>query len=91
MPQTNTRTTVAIPYELLEAVDQAVSQGLARSRNEFLALALRNQLAQCRRQEIDEAFAGMASDPDYQQESLEITRAFETSDWESLTLRDQSS
>ena len=86
MPQTRARTTVVIPPDLLEAVDRAVSEGLARSRNDFLALALRNQLAQCRRATIDAAFAGMADDGDYQREAVEITRAFETADAEALDI-----
>lgn len=84
MPQARARTTVVIPPELLEAVDRAVSEGVARSRNEFLAQALRNQLALCHRAAIDEAFAGMADDSDYQREAVEVTRAFETVDAEAL-------
>lgn len=41
----NVRTTVALPEELLAAVDRAVQEGRARSRNEFLSLALRQELA----------------------------------------------
>jgi hypothetical protein len=80
MAQSRARTTVVIPPDLLEAVDRAVLDGLAESRNEFLALALRNQLVACRRATIDAAFVEMVSDLDYQRESLELTRAFETAD-----------
>ncbi len=78
------RTTVAVPADLLTAVDAAVKKGKARSRNAFLEEALRNHLAASKREEIDAAFSQMASDPDYQQESLEITEEFAASDWEAL-------
>ncbi len=86
MPQARARTTVTIPADLLEAVDRAISEGFARSRNEFLAVALRKQLAELRRTAIDEAFAGMASDSAYQREATATVRAFETADWEALVI-----
>lgn len=90
MPRPRTRTTVTIPLALLEAVDRAVEEGLARSRNDFLAMALHNQLAQCRRTAIDTAFAGMATDAEYQQEAREVLRDFEAADWEALGIAEQS-
>ena len=39
------RTTLALPVDLLEAVDQAVRAGKARSRNELVTMALRRELA----------------------------------------------
>ncbi|AFZ28876.1 hypothetical protein Glo7428_0267 [Gloeocapsa sp. PCC 7428] len=39
------RTTLSVPTELLEATDRAVQQGHACSRNEFVAIALRHELA----------------------------------------------
>ncbi len=86
MPVARVRTTVAIAADLLEAVDGAVREGLARSRNEFLNAALKNQLAASRRAAVDAAFAGMADDPEYQQEALQIAAEFETADHESLEL-----
>ncbi len=86
IPQTRVRSTVTIPANLLEAVDRAISEGFAKSRNEFLAMALRNQLVAFRRTAIDAAFAGMATDPDYQREATATTRAFETADWEALAI-----
>ena len=80
------RTTVAIAADLLEAVDSAVQEGIARSRNEFLDVALKNQLAASRRAAIDAAFAGMADDSDYQREASRIAAEFETADHESLKL-----
>lgn len=84
MAATKVRTTVAIAENLLRAVDAAVRQGGAASRNEFVALALENQLAASRRQAIDAAFAEMARDPIYQREALEIADEFGSADWESF-------
>ena len=54
------RTTLALPADLLAAVDQAVQAGHARSRNEFVARALQRELAAQQRAAIDAAFAAMA-------------------------------
>lgn len=70
------RTTVTLPAELIAAIDQAIREGVAKSRNEFLAGAVRKQLAEYCRAKIDAAFTGMASDPDYQQEAIEIAEEF---------------
>ncbi len=86
MPATKVRTTVAIAESQLRAVDAAVQQGSAASRNDFVALALRNQLAAWRRQAIDASFAEMASDPVYQCEALEIADEFGSADWESFRI-----
>ena len=86
LPVARIRTTVAIAEDVLAAVDDAIQEGLARSRNEFLETALKNQLAASRRAAIDAAFARMAEDADYQQEALEIAAEFESADRESLEL-----
>ena len=39
------RTTLTIPRELLEATDKAVMEGKAKNRNDFVAQALRRELA----------------------------------------------
>ncbi len=85
VPQARVRTTVAIPRDLLVAVDRAVRDGLAKSRNDFLAAALHRELRAHRRRTIDAAFAGMATDPDYQREALAMTREMEATDWETLS------
>jgi len=91
MSATRVRTTVAIAENLLRAVDAAVQQGSAASRNEFVALALQNQLAASRRQAIDAAFAEMARDPIYQREALEIADEFGAADWESFRIAESDS
>lgn len=70
------RTTLAIPADLLAATDLAVREGKARSRNEFVAMALRHELAAQKRAEIDAAFAQMAQDREYQAEASAIAREF---------------
>jgi hypothetical protein len=70
--------------DLLQAVDQAVREGKARSRNEFVATALRHELAAQERMAIDAAFAGMAEDPAYQAAARAISAEFATADWEAL-------
>ncbi len=86
VPQPRVRTTVAIPRDLLFAVDRAARDGLAKSRNDFLAAALRRELRAHRLRTIDAAFARMAADPDYQWEALAVAREMETADWETLQM-----
>ena len=78
------RTTVALPKELLDAVDHAVDTGIAKSRNDLLAAALRQYLATQRRTAIDTAFAGMASDTEYLTEVDVLDRGLDRSSWETL-------
>ena len=80
------RTTLTLPAELLEAADRAVQQGLARSRNEFVAQALRHELAAQKRAEIDAAFAAMADDQEYQAEAMTIADEFAKADWEAFQI-----
>lgn len=80
------RTTLTIPAELLEATDLAVSEGTARSRNEFVALALRHELAAQKRARIDAAFAEMAQDYEYQKDAEQISNEFAAADWEAFKL-----
>lgn len=86
-PQTNVvRTTLAIPGDLLAAIDRAVREGKVKSRNEFVALALRHELAAQKRAEIDAAFTEMAQDGEYQAEAEAIAREFDRSAWEAFEL-----
>ncbi len=84
MPEARTRTTIALPTNLVTAVDAAVRDGRARSRNDFFAAAVRLQLAAHQRDAVDAAFAEMASDQAYQEEALLIAGEFECADWETL-------
>ena len=80
------RTTLTLPVDLLEAVDQIVRAGKARSRNDLVARALRHELAAQQRAAIDTAFAEMAQDPMYQAEASKIVTEFASGDWEAWRL-----
>ncbi len=80
------RTTLALPADLLAAVDQAVQEGQARSRNEWVARALQRELAAQQRAALDAAFAAMATDPAYQAEAAALAAACVPADWEALRL-----
>jgi metal-responsive CopG/Arc/MetJ family transcriptional regulator len=84
MPDAKVQTTLEISPDLLDAVDTAVRDGEAASRDEFVTTALRHELAARRRVEIDAEFALMADDPEFQREALEIASEFATADWEAL-------
>ena len=81
---TRTRTTVALPTELLEGIDAAVKGGLTPTRNEFLAAAVRHELERIRREAVDREFEMMAEDPIYQRESREISEEHRVAGWEAL-------
>ncbi|MGH8063646.1 MAG: ribbon-helix-helix domain-containing protein [Candidatus Entotheonellia bacterium] len=83
------RTTLALPVDLLEAVDQAVRAGKARSRNELVTMALRREFAAQERAAIDAAFAAMADDPAYHAEARELATAFAAADWEALRIAEE--
>jgi hypothetical protein len=61
-------------------------EGKAKNRNDFVAQALRRELAIQKRSEIDAALAEMANDPDYQAEVLKLEVEFATAQWEALQL-----
>ncbi|MGL5832583.1 MAG: ribbon-helix-helix domain-containing protein [Waterburya sp.] len=80
------RTTFTIPIKLLEATDQAIKSGKAKSRNEFMAMALQREIAAQKRAEIDEALTEMLQDPEYQAEVLKLEAEFANAQWEALKL-----
>ena len=78
------RTTITLPLQLLKATDKAVAEGKAKNRNEFVAQALRRELAKIKRGEIDAALTEMTQDPDYQAEVLQMEAEFASAQWEAL-------
>ena len=90
MPVRRVRTTIALPVDLLEAMDAIVRGGVAESRNAFLERAIRLQLAASRRAGIDAEFARMATDPLYQDEAVQIAEEFAEADWEALRTTERS-
>lgn len=90
MKSKTVRTTLALPSELLQATDAVVNQGKAKSRNEFIAQALKHELAALKRAEIDAALAEMASQSEYQTEVLKMEAEFASSSWEALQLGEET-
>lgn len=82
------RTTLTLPADLLEATDQAVREGKARSRNAFVAEAIRDALWAQQRAEIDADLAEMATDVEYQREAAQIMAECAGADRESGQLLD---
>jgi metal-responsive CopG/Arc/MetJ family transcriptional regulator len=78
------RTTLALPDDVLDRVDQAVRDGKARSRNEFVTQALRRELEAIERAQIDAAFAEMARDAEALEESRRLDEEFAQAGWEAL-------
>jgi metal-responsive CopG/Arc/MetJ family transcriptional regulator len=89
MKKDTVRTTFTIPRELLEATDKAIESGKAKSRNEFMAMALERELTAQKRAEIDEALIEMLQDPEYQAEVLKLEAEFANAQWEALKLGEQ--
>jgi metal-responsive CopG/Arc/MetJ family transcriptional regulator len=83
------RTTLALPRNLLTAVDQLVRDGGARSRGDLVATALRREIAARQRSANDRSFAAMALDEEYQAEGRTIMAEFAIADEEAWSnLRD---
>jgi Arc/MetJ-type ribon-helix-helix transcriptional regulator len=78
------RTTIALPVDLMEAADQAVRSGKARSRNDLVVAALRRELAAQERAAIDAAFAEMAHDQEYLAEASAMAEEFVVDEWEAF-------
>jgi Arc/MetJ-type ribon-helix-helix transcriptional regulator len=77
-------TTLALPSDLLAAVDRAVQEGQAPSGDELVESALRRQLAELRRSALDVEFRHMADDIEYQRDVHQILAEFAKADWETL-------
>jgi hypothetical protein len=77
-------TTVRMPRYIFEQAKTAVGRSQASSFNEFVVQAIEEKVRRMSESEIDSAFAQMADDPQYQQESNKLAREFERSDWEAF-------
>jgi metal-responsive CopG/Arc/MetJ family transcriptional regulator len=80
----STRTTIAVPDELLRRVDEVVQCGAAATRNEFFAAAIRRELDRIRREALDREFEVMADDPVYRAQAREIADEYATAGWQAL-------
>lgn len=90
MSSRTVRTTLALPADLLAAVDEAVREGQARSRAELVRTALRREIAAQRRAAIDADLAGMAHDAEYRAEAEAIMQEFAQADWEAFQLGERA-
>ena len=86
-----TRTTVAIPSDLLHGIDAVVQSGRASTRNEFLATAVRHELERMQCEAVDREFEAMADDPLYQLEAREISDEYRVVDWQALRVAEDGS
>jgi metal-responsive CopG/Arc/MetJ family transcriptional regulator len=82
------RTTLAIPEDILKATDNIISKGKVKSRNEFVTIALRNQLKVMEKADIDEQLKEMVMDEDYRQKVLKMEEEFACASWEALQIGD---
>ena len=78
-------TTLALPPDLLAAVDKGIQEGRAQSRDELVESAVRRELAELRRSALDAEFRHMADDVDYQREAHQILGEFAQADWGTLS------
>ena len=77
-------TTVRVPRHVYEQAKTVIGRSLGTSFNEFVVQAIQEKVRRLTEAEIDAAFAQMAQDPDYQRESVAMTKEFEKSDWEAF-------
>ena len=86
-----TRTTVAIPVDLLEGIDEVVRAGRVVNRNDFFSRAVRRELERLQREALDREFEAMATDPVYRREAKSIAESYEQSGWEALRVAEDDS
>jgi Arc/MetJ-type ribon-helix-helix transcriptional regulator len=91
IPMPTTRTTVALPADLLRGIDAVVRSGRAATRNEFLATAIRRELDRIRREAVDREFEAMADDLLYQREAREISDEYRFADSQALRVAEDDS
>lgn len=82
------RTTITLPSDLREAVDDAIRSGAASNRNDFIIMAIEGEIRRQRRAAIDAAMSGMASDSELHEENEAILREFEAADRETWEILD---
>lgn len=88
-PPRMVRTTISLPEDLLEAVEQEVRDGKAASRNELVREALAMELWRREQQAIDAAYAEGFADPELIAESERIMKEFESADSETARMIDE--
>jgi Arc/MetJ-type ribon-helix-helix transcriptional regulator len=89
IPGRAVRTTLAIPRELVEAVDGEVAGGRTRSRTDFVIYAIEMELWRRRERAIDDQYAEGLADPEYIAEAEQIMKEFESADAETARMIDE--
>jgi len=84
-------TTVRMPKQVYEQAKKVAGQSEISSFNEFVIQAIEEKVRRMTEAEIDAAFAQMASDPEYQRDSIAMAGEFEVSDWEAFKSSDNNS
>lgn len=83
------QTTLMLPDDLLAAVDDAVREGRASSRDELIGEAIRRWFASVDGEAIDLAFASMSDDVEYLAEAEEIAWEFARAEWDAFRSGEQ--
>jgi hypothetical protein len=83
------QTTLRLPRQLYERAKLFVESEKMGSVNDFIVNALSAYVRAMERKAIDDAFAGMATDKQYQREALRIAEEFAASDAEALELTER--
>jgi hypothetical protein len=87
-PKAAVQTTLRLPGSLYGRAKELVARERSRSMNEFIVNALAAYVKAKERRTIDDAFAAMKDDDDYQREALSIAEEFLTSDLEAARIAD---
>ena len=83
------RINIDLPVALLERVTEAVRKGAFRSRNGLIVRAVEEYMKHLEDSWIDQAFARMADDREYQLLNLRVAEEFENSDSEAFRVRNK--
>ena len=82
------QTTLRLPDSLYRRAKELVARERSRSVNEFIVNALAAYVKAKERRTIDDAFAAMKDDDDYQREAVSVAEEFLTSDLEAARVAD---
>ena len=77
-------TTVRLPRQVYERAKTVAENSTVSSFNEFVVQAIEEKVRRLNEAEIDAAFEHMASDANYQRDSIAMAGEFEKSDWEAF-------
>ena len=86
------QTTIRLPRPVYEKAKSLLDERVIDigTFNELVTAALLAFIKMVRRKQIDQAFAAMAEDTDYQKEAQRIAADFEDTDWEALKLTEKA-